>query len=241
MKKKRIIIAIVIGLLLGMIGGSYIYVSDYYHADTIALNQLTNENLITVEETDDYISFVPEKYDTGIIFYPGAKVKEESYAPLGKQYAKEGILFVVVRMPFRLAILGTNNANKVLDDYDVDRWYMADHSLGGVCAASFVSNHLDQFDGLILMASYSTKDLSDTNLMILSLYGSNDGVLNKESYEKNLTNLNDNSYEEVIIGGNHAQFGSYGEQKNDGIATIDAKTQWEETVQYTKMVMEYGG
>ncbi len=224
-----------------MIGGSYIYVSDCCHADTIALNQLTNEELITVEETDDYISFAPEKYDTGIIFYPGAKVEEESYAPLGKQYAKEGILFVIVRMPFRLAILGTNNADKVLDDYVVDHWYMAGHSLGGVCAASFISNHLEKFDGLILMASYSTKDLSDTNLMILSLYGSNDGVLNKESYEKNLTNLNDNSYEEVIIGGNHAQFGSYGVQKNDGIATIDAQIQWEETVQYTKMVMEYGG
>lgn len=91
------------------------------------------------------------------------------------------------------------------------------------------------------MASYSTKDLSETSLTILSLYGSSDGVLNKESYEKNLTNLNDNFYEEVIIGGNHAQFGSYGEQKNDSIATIDAQTQWEETVQYTKMVMEYGG
>ncbi len=241
MKKKKIIITVVIGLLIGILGGSYLYVSDYYHADAIAMNQLTNEDLITVEETDDYISFVPEKYDTGIIFYPGAKVEEESYAPLGKLYAKEGILFVVVRMPFRLAILGTDNANKVLDNYEVDHWYMAGHSLGGVCAANFISNHLDQFDGLILMASYSTKDLSETNLTILSLYGSNDGVLNKESYETNLTNLNDNSYEEVIIGGNHAQFGSYGEQKNDGIATIDAQTQWEETVQYTKMVMEYGG
>lgn len=96
---------------------------------------------------------------------------------------------------------------------------------------------MNQFDGLLLFASYSTKDLSNTDLKVLSLYGSNDGVLNLESYEKNKINLPSSTHEEVIIGGNHAQFGSYGKQEGGDKATISAEIQWQETVQYAKLVM----
>ena len=37
--------------------------------------------------------------------------------------------------------------------------------------------------------------------------------------------------ETVIAGGNHAQFGSYGFQKGDGIASIPAEEQWEEAAE----------
>ena len=54
-------------------------------------------------------------------------------------------------------------------------------------------------------------------------------VLNKEEYTKNQSNF-PKDYKEVIIeGGNHSQFGDYGHQKNDGIATIERRKQIEIT------------
>ena len=67
--------------------------------------------------------------------------------------------------------------------------------------------------------------MSKTNINVLSIYGSEDGVLKKDSYEKNKSNLPDNWVEEVIQGGCHSFFGSYGLQDGDGNATITNKDQ----------------
>ena len=56
-------------------------------------------------------------------------------------------------------------------------------------AAGYAAAHEKDFDGLILLAAYSTKDLTGTTLRVLSVYGSEDGVMNRESYEKNRANL----------------------------------------------------
>ncbi len=56
-----------------------------------------------------------------------------------------------------------------------------------------------------------------------------DGVLNRDSYEKNRKNLPADFTEVVIDGGCHAQFGSYGVQKGDGTPTISDKEQIQQT------------
>ena len=91
-------------------------------------------------------------------------------------------------------------------------------------AASYVGAHAEIFDGLILLASYSTQDLGTSDLRILSLFGSNDQVLNMEKYQEYKSNI-PQVIEYVIEGGNHAYFGAYGEQEGDGDATIDNETQ----------------
>ena len=59
---------------------------------------------------------------------------------------------------------------------------MGGHSLGGAMAAEYVSKHVDEFDGLYLFAAYSTADLSDSDLRVFSVYGSEDGVLDMDKY-----------------------------------------------------------
>lgn len=61
-------------------------------------------------------------------------------------------------------------------------------------------------------------------------YGLQDEVLNIHHYENSMSFMPDNFTEDVIEGGNHAQFGDYGKQKGDGEAEIPAKEQWDETV-----------
>lgn len=102
--------------------------------------------------------------------------------------------------------------------------------MGGAMAANYAAKNASKLDGLLLLAAYPTKDLSSTDLTVLTIYGENDGVLNRNKIETGRTLMPKDSYEYEINGGNHAQFGSYGKQKNDNDATISSKVQIEETI-----------
>ena len=72
---------------------------------------------------------------------------------------------------------------------------------------------------------YIREDLSDTELDVLSIFGSNDRVMNRQKYKKNKSNLPKDFAEVVIDGGNHAYFGMYGHQDGDGKATVSNEEQ----------------
>lgn len=223
---------LVILLLVGI--GGYAYVSDYYHADETALAAMAYQaaDQIQIKQDGDVTWFVPEEPSAGLIFYPGGKVEHTAYAPLLRACAERGILCALVRMPCNLAVFNVNGADGVREQFpDVEHWYMAGHSLGGAMTANYAAAHSQDYDGLILLAAYSTKDLTQTSLRVLSIYGSEDGVLNRESYEKDWANLPADTTEIILGGGCHAQFGSYGPQDGDGIPTISGEEQIRQTAE----------
>lgn len=231
-KRTRIILSVCLTVLLVFGIGSYAYVSDYYHADETALEAMAYQTeSVQVEQDGNAIWFIPEDPTAGLIFYPGGKVEYTAYAPLLRACAENGILCALVRMPGNLAVLDANAADGLQQEHpEVTNWYIAGHSLGGAMAAGYAAAHEKDFDGLILLAAYSTKDISQTTLRVLSVYGSEDGVLNRESYEKNWSNLPTDTTEVVLDGGCHAQFGSYGPQDGDGIPAISGEEQVRQTV-----------
>ncbi len=171
--------------------------------------------------------------DTLLILYPGAKVDTKAYEPIVSKLAEDGIDCIVVNMPFHFAIFNSNAADDILEKYKYENYYIAGHSLGGAMAANYLSKdeNLKKFKGLILLASYSANDFHDTELKALSIYGSNDGVLNFSKLKAGRKYFKKENYkEEVIEGGNHAQFGSYGKQSGDNKADISAQEQWEKTI-----------
>ena len=170
--------------------------------------------------------FAPDQPEAGLIFYPGGKVEYTAYAPLLRMLAEEGILCVALEMPLNLAVLDMNAADGVPERFaEVDDWYIGGHSLGGSMAASHAAENTGTYEGLILLASYSTADLRESGLDVLSIYGSEDGVLNMGKYAEYAVNLPVDTVEYLIDGGNHAQFGSYGHQEGDGAAGITAEVQ----------------
>ena len=218
-------------LVIGI--GGYAYVSDYYHADETALEAMAYQTDSVQVALDGNVTwFVPENPVAGLIFYPGGKVEYTAYASLMRACAENGILCALVRMPGNLAVLNANAADGLQQEHpEITTWYIAGHSLGGAMAASHAAAHAKDFDGLILLAAYSTKNLTGTPLRVLSVYGSEDGVMNRESYEKNRANLPADTIEVVLDGGCHAQFGSYGPQDGDGIPTISGEEQVRETAE----------
>ena len=231
-RNQRFQIALAAGLLAVVVGCG-LYLRDYYPAGEAALTALEPDAEVTVLADGNTTAFVPKNgAEVGFVFYPGGKVEHTAYAPLLRQLAEKGVLCVLVEMPFRLAVLDQNAAKEIPGQYpEVTEWYIGGHSLGGSMAAACAAEHTELFDGLVLLAAYSTEDLRETGLRVLSAYGSEDGVLDLENYEEYRRNLPESVSETVIDGGNHACFGSYGPQDGDGTPRITAEQQMKETAE----------
>ena len=199
-----------------------IYLGDYYRADSTEIGAFAPMKSVAVDTSRDGVAVaLAENAEVGLIFYPGGKVEYTAYLPLMAACAERGILAAVVEMPFNLAVLDMNAADGIRELYpEIERWYIGGHSLGGSMAASYVAKNSEDFSGLVLLGSYSTADISLLGISVLSLYGSADGIMNRENYEKYSSNLPAGFDEIVIDGANHAGFGMYGDQDGDGAASI---------------------
>ena len=212
-------------------GACWIYAADGYRADDAAIAATHSAGEVVVEQKGNTLAFIPENAETGFIFYPGGKVEYTAYAPLMRALADHGVLGVLVRMPLNLAVLDVNAASGIPEQYpQVRRWYIGGHSLGGSMAASHAAKNSSAYEGLVLLAAYSTADLSASALPVISIYGSEDGVLNREQYAGYRRNLPAAFEEHIIEGGCHAGFGSYGPQDGDGVPTLTGEAQTAETV-----------
>ncbi len=239
-QRKWILLVCIVSALAALATLWMGYVSDFYHTDKTVAEELFDAPAgVSVLASDNCLVYEPEQIQAGLIFYPGAKVEYTAYAPLMKQLSAQGILTVLIKMPQNLAYLGFNMAEDVKTWYpDVKDWYLAGHSMGGAAAAQYASAHAEELKGIIFLASFSVNDLTKSGLPSLSIYGTEDKVLGKDSYEKNKKNLPRN-VEIVLNGGNHAYFGAYGEQWGDGTATLSREAQTEKTAaEILKFILE---
>ena len=129
-RKKRLIAGGSFLLVLILLTGIFFwYVSDYYRAEDVALEVMTQDSNITVQ---DNLTILSPTYptDTAIIFYPGAKVEAEAYLPLLDQIRQTGVTCILVHMPFRMAIFDANAAEEVINQFpEFQHWYIAGHSI----------------------------------------------------------------------------------------------------------------
>ncbi len=215
-------------------GAFYIYTLDYYRASPVALMATEGQQYVQVQTTDEMVVFQPEGMEakTGFIFYPGGKVEYLSYAPLMQGLAQQGYLCALVKMPFNLAVFDIKAADKVIEKFStINNWYIGGHSLGGAMTSAYAEKNADKLKGIVFLASYPSSDLSNTDLKMLAIYGSEDGVLNQETFENSRENAPKDVQYYEIQGGNHAYFGSYGEQKGDGQGKITPEEQLDITLE----------
>ena len=217
------------GLVL-MAGGTFAYLGIYSHAGEVAEAAMRGDETVAVSEVDGGYFFDGPGESKALVFYPGAKVESAAYAPLMLRISKQGIDCFLAEMPFNFAILGSNTADAFTSAYAYDSWIMAGHSMGGFIAANYAIAHADTISGIALLASYATSPV-DERLSLCSIYGSLDGCLDWAEYEAKQTNWPTRFEEVVIEGGNHAQYGDYGQQSGDNEATMSAEEQQEATAQ----------
>ena len=205
------------------------YVNDYYHAESYVNAYLQSSDSVTVIHKDNIVFLDGAGTEDALIFYPGAKVEYTAYVPMFYMLAQQGVDCFVVKMPCNLAFFGMKKAADIMEEYEYENWYLSGHSLGGAMAANYVANNGDNFDGLVLLAAYATKELPE-HLSVLSIYGSEDKVVNMDSVYAGRAYVPADYTEICLEGGNHAWFAYYGEQDGDGTACITKENQQQKTV-----------
>ncbi|MBO6153969.1 MAG: alpha/beta fold hydrolase [Lachnospiraceae bacterium] len=205
-----------------------VYLGKYYHTQ-VDIDSLGNSKVSISKEDYGYFIDGPGT-ESALIFYPGAKVDEKAYGPLMSQIAAGGVDCFLVKMPVHMAILDMDKAEDIMDEYNYDNWYLSGHSQGGAAAAIYVAQNPDNIDGLILLAAYPTKKISD-DISMISIYGDRDKVVQMDRYDFNKSNWPAQSREVIIPGGNHAGYANYGEQAGDGEAQITNDEQQSITAQ----------
>ena len=229
---KGLVLGLFFGVLLLMVAiiGVEILASVVYEPDSSAVACMEQSGTVIVRDTEKYIAFVPENTNTGVVLYPNVFVESKAYAPLMRELAQRGILAVVAKMPMNFAPLNIDAADAICECYpSVTHWYVAGHSVGGKSAAKYLSEYPDRFDGLILISAYTDRKLTDLGFRCLSVYGTNDGILDMDGFTKCLPNLPADCSVLKIEGGNHSNFGFYGGQWGDNRADITADDQIEIT------------
>jgi hypothetical protein len=94
-------------------------------------------------------------------------------------------------------------------------------------AANFVHQQSGLVQGLVLWAAYPAENnsLRNATVKVISIYASEDGLATIDKIEASRTLLPPDTRWVQIAGGNHAQFGWYGNQPGDGEAVISREDQ----------------
>ena len=176
----------------------------------------------------------------GVVFFPGALVAPVAYAPLAHALARAGHRVLLIEVPWRGA-LGAADGSEVMTRAQsamqgiapAGTWVIAGHSRGGAIAARFVSEHPASAAGLILIGTSHPRDfsLASTNLPVMKILGTRDGVAALEKSQQNRPLLPPATRWVSIEGGNHSQFGDYGFQPGDNQAGITRDQQRNLTLQ----------
>jgi len=149
-----------------------------------------------------------------------------------------------------LPILELSKPISIIEEFpEIQYWYIGGHSLGGITAQAVINDYPNLFEGLILLGVYPAEGYSikDWDNNVISIYAENDLISTTEEIMENkdflpigkmledIYNMDTMAIETpvtlyyLIEGGNHSQFGDYGFQKGDGVATISTEEQHMQT------------
>jgi len=200
-------------------------------------DDIDDDMLSGMRDNGGHIFFIPEaeiRPHTGLILYPGGRIDTRSFAPAAKLIARAGYFVALVPMPSYMAIgNAVLRADDVIDAHpDVERWFIAGHSIGGTGAGHYVYHTAKTLSGLIILASYMDKDhsLSDKNLPVLVQVGTQERLATEEEdvsdFEDAKAYLPADAEYFFIQGGTHFGF-CYSEDPRKEISKISRETQHE--------------
>jgi len=188
-------------------------------AESGPLERAQSNAAITIEDASEGIVLAPASGDaeSGLVFNPGAKVDPWAYVAILQGTAEAGTTVVITRPWLNLAFFDPRGLDAFTSAApEVEDWAVGGHSLGGVRACQLAPDA----DALTLFASYCATDLSGSDVNVLSLSASEDGLSTPEKIADSRHLLPADADLVEIDGASHASFGDYGPQSGDGTPTI---------------------
>ena len=228
-------------LLLVAASGFVIWATSTPDPGPSAIAALESDEAVQVVDGDGFTFLPATAPSVGFILYPGARVDPASYAAPARAIAEAGYLVVVPKLTLNLAVFDSDAADEIIAAHpEIDRWVMGGHSLGGAMAAEYTDERRDSVAGLVLWAAFpgDGTDLSTLDAPVVSVYGTRDGLATVDDIAESRRRLPDDAVFVPVDGGNHAQFGDYGEQSGDNPATVTRDEQQAEVVEASLRVLD---
>jgi pimeloyl-ACP methyl ester carboxylesterase len=223
-----------------------VYASTPMTAEAAPLNEVRHLPGITVTETADSVILsppsgapdatsevqgpgtddAPDRGERGLVFFAGARVEPAAYVAKLSGVARDGTTVVIVRPVLGFGILEW----RPIESFTalapgVDSWLVGGHSLGGVRACQYVADQTGSgdvtLDALVLVGSYCAADIASSDVAVVSISGSSDGLSTPDKIDAARQLLPASTTFVEIDGASHASFGDYGVQPGDGEPTAD--------------------
>lgn len=107
-------------------------------------------------------------------------------------------------------------------------------------AAQFAFNRPSRVQGLVFWAAYpaSNSDVSRSPAKVVSIYGTRDDLATPKNITSFRALLPSTTRWVSLAGGNHAQFGWYGQQPGDNPAEMSREEQQEQVTSATVRLLE---
>ncbi len=218
-----------------------------YRASPEGRDAMASDSRVLVAVQDGFVTFTPTSQTTivpvGLLFFPGALVEPEAYAPLARALATAGYPVILVPLPRRGAFGGADEPSllqtaqgAIHDDERAFRWVIGGHSRGAVVATKMVSQlqalGAQSVAGLLLIGTTHPRDVNLSSLKwpVTKIVGTRDGIAPLERSEANRHLLPTTTRWVAIEGANHSQFGWYGFQPLDHFASISRDSQHDQMI-----------
>lgn len=210
--------------------------ANSYRTQGVSPSYFESTSDVSVSQTPIGIEYRPvnQKHERAVVFFSGSGVAPHAYAPLLRHLAELGYPTFIISLPFRFAPFETHKlealqrAQAVIETHpSVRHWVISGHSLGGALAARFAATNRSLPLSLVLVGTTHPKEanLSDLRVPVKKVFATNDGIAPAEKVLANKHLLPKMTEWIEIRGGNHSQFGNYGQQFLDGEATTSRETQ----------------
>ncbi|MBO7177725.1 MAG: hypothetical protein J6V69_01335 [Clostridia bacterium] len=240
MRKLIVVLMTIITLSVCLVGIAQSDVQDL----SVKYVDYSKENAFEYERIDarNSVSYMPvgaeAKY--GLIFYIGTAIPYENYDYLAEPLVRAGYVVVLPKVPMGLAYMLYEETERAFSRYPTIQFFVGGHSQGGGAAVRRAQENLDRVKGVVLYAPlcYMDDTIKNSNLPVLLLEATNDGVLTGEMKADAKTRL-PVIREEHMIEGCHMSFSTMDDDSVlstffDGPASEDVKReQKEKTVKYT--------
>lgn len=198
------------------------------HFSTYQPSSSANQAAQVAQQDNKVTTFKAKHSKLAVVFYPGALVTPNSYLIWAKTVAQAGYTVKIAHFPLNMALFKTKAADQLIEAKQ--KYVISGHSLGSAMAARYANQSKNKnLQGVFFLAAYPDEKgrLDHKNLVALSITASRDGVLNRSKYRQGKKYLPRDTKYESIAGGNHGNFGSYGQQNGDRKATISNAKQQE--------------
>lgn len=231
----KVVAVLSVVVLVVLLGAGYIWSTNTYGVNEDYIKYSSSGDGVTVVNNGgEYVVFPTNgNAKTGVIIYPSEKTDTRSYLKLSNMLARDGYRVVITKYMFNYPAIAKNPAKKVIDsNSDIKNWYIVAHSRSGELALRNAANEKN-VSGVAFMGAYPIGDnLKLINKPVLTIWGTQDGIIDFTKFEEYKQNLPEKSYLHEIVGGNNTGFSDSKTFEGDNQPTIDRDEQQKKASDY---------